>query len=90
MNPGHLDLFQPQPTASDLIELKAELHLSAARMADLFGLGDGRRWRELESGARRMDAARWSLGLLALGRHPTHQASRIEEFENHHHFGSGC
>lgn len=63
----------PQPTAADLIDIKSALGLSAARMADIFGLASSRRWRELESGERRMDAARWSLGLLALGRHPTHR-----------------
>lgn len=69
-----MTLLQAPPTPDELIALKVELGLSAARMADLFGLGDGRRWRQIEAGDRRMSAARWSLGLLALGRHPTHKA----------------
>lgn len=66
-----MDLLLPPPTVEDLRQLRAEMGWSASQAATAFWLGAGRRWREVEAGERRMDAARWTLGLLALGRHPT-------------------
>lgn len=63
----------PAPSAADLIDLRAHAQLSAEKMPALFGLADGRAWRRYEAGIRKMDAARYSLGLLLLGLHPTHR-----------------
>jgi len=48
----------------------AAMGWSAAQAAAAFWFGDGRRWREVESGERPMTQERWTLGLLALDRHP--------------------
>lgn len=77
-------LTLPPPTPADLRALQADLSrqagrdLSAREMGELMGYqGRGiadRRWREYLAG-RRMDAAAWTLLLLELGRHPTHQVA---------------
>lgn len=74
-----VDLLLPAPTAEDLQALQAELGgLSAAKMAELFGLSGGNRWREYVGASgervRVMEAHRYSLTLLSLGRHPKARA----------------
>jgi hypothetical protein len=61
----------PVPTLDQLRELRSARNWSASEAARAFWLADGRRWREVESGEARMSAERWTLGLLALGEHPT-------------------
>lgn len=46
-----------------------EMGWSASAAAAAFWLDSGRAWRRVE--ARGMEPIRWTLGLLALGRHPT-------------------
>jgi len=61
----------PAPTADELRELRAAHNWSASEAARAFWLADGRRWRDVEAGGSRMSSERWTLGLLALGEHPT-------------------
>jgi hypothetical protein len=61
----------PAPTGDELRALRSAHAWSASDAARAFGLADGRRWREVESGESRMSGERWTLGLLALGEHPT-------------------
>lgn len=70
-----MDLLPP-PTPERLRDLRNEQRWSASQAAAAFWLADGRVWRAVESGGRQMDAARWTLGLLSIGRHPT---QRIED-----------
>jgi hypothetical protein len=60
----------PAPTGDELRELRSAHNWSASEAARAFWLADGRRWREVECGAVRLSAERWTLGLLALGEHP--------------------
>lgn len=79
-----MTLLLPTPSADDLRALQADLgrsegrDLSAREMGELLGYqGRGvadKRWREYVAG-RPLDAHRWTLTLLALGRHPTHSVS---------------
>lgn len=44
-------LYAP-PSPEALMKLKAELGLSSAKMAQLFGVADGRQWRKYTGGDR--------------------------------------
>lgn len=44
-------LYAP-PSAEALIKLKADLGLTSAEMAQLFGVSDGRQWRKYTGGER--------------------------------------
>ncbi|SCU74132.1 conserved hypothetical protein [Cupriavidus necator] len=48
-------LYSP-PSPESLAKLKAELGLSSAQMAQLFGVSDGRQWRKYTGGEREMSA----------------------------------
>ena len=48
-------LYSP-PSPESLAELKAELGLSSAQMAHLFGVSDGRQFRKYTGGDREMSA----------------------------------
>lgn len=74
-----MTLLLPNPSVDELRALQADLSraaghdLSAREMGELLGYqGRGvadKRWREYVSG-RPLDAHRWTLLLLELGRHP--------------------
>lgn len=67
-----LQLLDGLPSATPEAVLAARLAagLGQPEAAALVGLGAGARWSEYERGTRNMDAARWSLFLLATGQHP--------------------
>jgi hypothetical protein len=72
------DLFAPQPEPAEVRALRDELGLTqaqAAREAGLEAAGQVR-WAEYEKGTRRIDAARWTLFLLAVKRHPIFELRR--------------
>lgn len=48
-------LYSP-PSPESLAQLKADLGLSSAQMAQLFGVSDGRQWRKYTGGERDMSA----------------------------------
>lgn len=60
----------PAPTPDELRALRGALDLTQQQAAEVFWLASARVWRQLEAGTRRMDRARWTLGLLILSRHP--------------------
>lgn len=59
----------PSPTPDELRAMRTRRGWSASHAAAMFWLSSGRRWRELESGERRMDEIRWTLGLLSIDEH---------------------
>lgn len=60
----------PAPTPEQLRALRTEMGWSARQAGEAFWYPDaGPSWRRVE--ARGMEPLRWTLGLLALGRHPT-------------------
>jgi len=48
-------LYSP-PSPASLAALKAELNISSAKMAELFGASDGRTWRKYTGGERSVSA----------------------------------
>lgn len=84
--PDPAGLLLPSPTPDDLRALQSDLSrqagrdLSAREMGEWLGYhGRGiadRRWREYLAG-RPVEAHRWTLAMLSIGRHPTHQLKNI-------------
>jgi hypothetical protein len=50
--------------------LRVSNGLTQKESASMVGLSHGSRWAEFESGARKIDAARWELFLVKIGLHP--------------------
>lgn len=63
------------PSPDELRALRHAMGWSASQAATAFGGATGRQWRLWESGARTMEAGRWALGLLLIGRHQTMELS---------------
>ena len=60
----------PEPTSDQLKALRADAGLTQRQAAELVGLGDHMRWSEFERGLTTISAERWTLFLLAIGKHP--------------------
>lgn len=63
-------LIQTPPKVEVIRKFRYDLNISQSTMAELLGLASGTRVSEIESGVTQMPPVRWSLMLLALGRHP--------------------
>lgn len=61
----------PAPTTAQLRALREVFNWSPQQAANAFWLRGWQHWYALEAGERRMDRARWTLGVLARGAHPS-------------------
>jgi predicted transcriptional regulator len=67
-------LIEPKP--EDVREIRKALQISQKNMAPLLGYTAGSRVSEVETGAERLSAYRWTVCLLALDAHPTYRLSQ--------------
>ena len=70
----HELLIEPKP--EDVKEVRKALQISQKSMAGLLGYTSGSRVSEVETGAEKMSAYRWTVCLLALGAHPAYRLSQ--------------
>lgn len=69
----------PTPTGLAVRELRIASGWTLEQTAALIGLYDAAAVSEIERGARPMTNARWTIMLLAAGKHPTRKVVAIDE-----------